>query len=407
MLRLMRTERFSGFVRRLTPAIWVVWIAFALAPLSDLLRSHTSALRLAAALVALAIFFGVYVWSACINPIARGFLRVPLDGDEDPRETSWWPIAVMLLVAVCVNLVYGSTWQGLYIYAAASVGPRFPASRGAGVVAAITALTATTGAIQQAGPAVTAPSCLLAGGIGISIVVLAQAMRTVHELRAARAEVARLAVAEERLRFARDLHDLLGHSLSLVALKCDLARQLLPTAPERALREIADAEAVARSALHEVREAVAGYRQTSLAEELAGAREVLAAAGIALRYDGASIPLPSAIEAVLAWTVREGITNVIRHSRARHCVIRLLHERDRIGIEIVDDGRSDESTVERDGGHGIAGLAERARALGGRCEAGPQAGGGFRLAVLLPNALPAHHTGGGGARVELSEARRA
>jgi two-component system sensor histidine kinase DesK len=170
-------------------------------------------------------------------------------------------------------------------------------------------------------------------------------------------------------------------------------RQLIPDAPERARQEVADAEEVARAALHEVREAVAGYRQTSLAGEVAGSREVLAAAGIDLHYETAAIALPSDVEAVLAWAVREGVTNVVRHSRARHCAIRLARAGNDVRLEVVDDGHGEVAPPPSERtGSGIAGLAERARALGGTCEAGPLTGGGFCLAVTLPLATRSHDT---------------
>jgi two-component system sensor histidine kinase DesK len=224
-------------------------------------------------------------------------------------------------------------------------------------------------------------------------------------LRAARNELARLAVAEERLRFARDLHDLLGHSLSLIALKSELAGQLATTAPERAAAEMRDVEGVARTALHEVREAVAGYRQPSLASELRDAREILTAADIACAYDGASVSVPAAVEAVLAWTVREGVTNVIRHSRARHCTIRVTNEDGHAGVEVIDDGAgapavsASAPSAGGSSGNGLAGLAERVAALDGRCEAGSRPEGGFRLSVVLPvgrtmGAVPSVQVGG-------------
>jgi two-component system sensor histidine kinase DesK len=210
--------------------------------------------------------------------------------------------------------------------------------------------------------------------------------------------VARLAVAEERLRFARDLHDLLGHSLSLVALKCDLAHELVDTTPARAKQEIREAATVTRSALREVREAVAGYRQMSLAAELAGAREVLAAAGIGLQVEQRQRGLPPAAEAALAWAVREAVTNVVRHSRAHHCRIRIGDDQGGISLEVTDDGRGAPSRSRpaglhsgdsgpagsHPGGSGLAGLAERLAAVGGYCRAEPLASGGFRLTAWLP-----------------------
>jgi two-component system sensor histidine kinase DesK len=160
-----------------------------------------------------------------------------------------------------------------------------------------------------------------------------------HALRAARQEIARLAVGEERLRFARDLHDLLGHSLSLITLKSELAHRLLPDSPERAAAEVADVERVARQALAEVREAVGGYRRTNLETELAGARVALEAAGIRWSAAIEAGPLPQEVEDALGWTVREGTTNVLRHSQARRCEVRVEREAATVTVKVVDDGR--------------------------------------------------------------------
>jgi two-component system, NarL family, sensor histidine kinase DesK len=207
-------------------------------------------------------------------------------------------------------------------------------------------------------------------------------------LHIAREEITRLAVTTERLRIARDLHDLLGHNLSLIALKSELARRLVSVAPERAIVEIRDVENVARTTLQEVREAVSAYRQPTLKSELQAAQEILAAAGIAYRYDGDESmidSLPTTIEAVLSWTVREGVTNVIRHSRAHQCTIRVTRDAQEIGIEVIDDGAGVSSFNSSDiEGNGLRGLAERVEKLGGRYEASPRVGGGFLLAVSVP-----------------------
>jgi two-component system sensor histidine kinase DesK len=213
-------------------------------------------------------------------------------------------------------------------------------------------------------------------------------LTTSWQLRIAREEITRLAVTTERLRIARDLHDLLGHNLSLIALKSELARRLVSVAPERAIVEISDVENVARTTLQEVREAVSAYRQPTLKSELQAAQEILAAAGIAYRYDGDESmidSLPTTIEAVLSWTVREGVTNVIRHSRAHQCTIRVTRDAQEIGIEVIDDGVGVSSINSSDiEGNGLRGLAERVEKLGGRCEASPRVGGGFLLAVSVP-----------------------
>ncbi len=181
------------------------------------------------------------------------------------------------------------------------------------------ALTAAVGAINGAAVSDVASFVFQLILIGIALMFLRRLIRTNAELRFAREENARLAVSEERLRFARDLHDLLGHSLSLIALKSELAGRLIDVDPARARSEVHDIEQVTRDALREVREAVSGYRQPALDAELNGAQAALRAAGIECTIARHVDHLPSTIEATLGWTVREGVTNVIRHSAAQRC----------------------------------------------------------------------------------------
>jgi two-component system sensor histidine kinase DesK len=197
----------------------------------------------------------------------------------------------------------------------------------------------------------------------------------------ARADVARLSAENERSRIARDLHDVLGHSLTTITIKAGLAHRLGEVDPARAVQEIAEVETLARRSLSDVRAAVAGYREATLAGELATGRELLRAAGI-------DADLPSAVDAVdpahhelFGWVVREGLTNVVRHAHARACAIHLT----RAGIEIVDDGEGaggagGESPGE---GSGLAGLGERVAAAGGVLEAGPRAPRGWGLRVQV------------------------
>jgi two-component system sensor histidine kinase DesK len=222
----------------------------------------------------------------------------------------------------------------------------------------------------------------------------------IYALKETRAELARMAVAEERLRISRDLHDLLGHSLSVIALKSELAGRMMETDPQRAAREIAELEAVARRSLAEVRQAVTGYRQPSLAAELAAARQMLASAGIDCRVEApGSYDLPPEVDALLAWTVREGSTNIVRHSGARRAGITVTVTGASASAELTDDGAgppaghgtpaagvgiSEPAAAIGAAGTGLAGLAERAGRLGGTLLAGADARGGFRVRVTVP-----------------------
>jgi two-component system, NarL family, sensor histidine kinase DesK len=216
--------------------------------------------------------------------------------------------------------------------------------------------------------------------IGFAVVAGRLLIEANQQLSLAREQIARLAVGEERLRFARDLHDLLGHSLSVIALKSELAGRLLKSSPGLAAHEVQDIESVARDALREVREAVAGYRQPTLKAELAGAREALTAAGIECRVEQDEGALPPAVEAVLAWTVREAVTNVMRHSQAQRCAIRIVNRDGHASVEVVDNGRGGKPEA----GSGLRGLQERVIERGGTLSAVPLPHEGFRLKVILP-----------------------
>ncbi len=173
----------------------------------------------------------------------------------------------------------------------------------------------------------------------------------------AQEENAELAVENERTRFARDLHDILGHSLTVITVKAELAQRLLDIDPERTRAELADLERLSRDALVDVRRAVEGYRELTLPGELTRARTALAAAGIEARVPSASDDVPTELRELFAWAVREGVTNVLRHSQARTCTIELGSRR----VEVRDDGRG---TVEQGTGSGLLGLTERASAVG-------------------------------------------
>ena len=374
--------------------LWLLWLPLLYPvtgflrtyPLVSLLRGHPTPLRLGLTLAGVALFVGVYVWATWYNTLSP----VPAAA-RVPGLPSWLPLAVLTALGVAQTLANGKDWLTLFIFVSASVGARLPVRQSAGAVVALALVTLAVGWIAHAGVSLVAPTLVLVVFVGVIGVSLVQVVATNRALRAARAEIARLAVNEERLRFARDLHDLLGHNLSHIALKSEVAEALVPTAPDHAIAAMREVGGVARTALQEVRATVSGYRQPTLAGELRGAGEILAAAGIAYRCEGENVVLPPAAEAALAWTVREGVTNLIRHSRATHCTVRVSQTERCASVEIVNDGREAADTASASsasahgvGGNGLAGIRERIAAVGGRSEAGPVSGGGFRLSVTLP-----------------------
>ncbi|MFF2942869.1 sensor histidine kinase [Streptomyces niveus] len=235
-------------------------------------------------------------------------------------------------------------------------------------------------------------------------------VRSVWELDSARELQARLAVAEERLRFGRDMHDVMGRNLAVIALKSELAEQLARRGgTEQAAAQMAEVQRIAQESQREVRAVVRGYREVDLHTELEGARGVLKAAGIKFRLDlteagagvetgieDAAVGLAPEVQSALGWVVREAATNVLRHGDARQCTVRLTVREGHDAVLVVEnDGLPEQGALARAGaagtprtaGAGLAGLRERLDTLGGTLEAGPVAGGHFRLTARVP--LPA------------------
>jgi len=221
------------------------------------------------------------------------------------------------------------------------------------------------------------PSVALFGGSGLGLRYL---LTTLAELRAARAEIARHATDQERSRIARDLHDLLGHSLSLITLKGELATRLLPEGSP-GVDEVRDMLGLSRQALQQVREAVSGYRKPTLATEFNAARVALQAAGVEIEVKQDIGAVDRETEAVLGWVIREATTNVIRHSGAKHCAIALTGDNRQVRIEVTNDGWRVFQTA---AGNGLRGLDERLAALGGGLDASALSDAGFRLVATVP-----------------------
>lgn len=214
-------------------------------------------------------------------------------------------------------------------------------------------------------------------------------LRTVYELDRAREVQAQLAVAEERLRFGRDLHDVMGRNLAVIALKSELAVQLARRGRPEAVEQMIEVQRIAQESQREVRDVVRGYREADLAVEVEGARGVLAAAGIDCRVEfeaaAAVRGLPGDVQSALGWVVREATTNVLRHGDARSCLIRLSAAGgpgDAVRLLVENDGVC--ATPAGPPGSGLVGLRERLDAVAGTLEAGPVGGGRFRLRAQIP-----------------------
>jgi two-component system sensor histidine kinase DesK len=230
---------------------------------------------------------------------------------------------------------------------------------------------------------------VLIGGVFIAFTAVFSVwlMNAVYELDEARETRARLAVAEERLRFGRDLHDVMGRNLAVIALKSELAVQLAQRGRPEAVTQMVEVQRLARESQREVREVVRGYREADLGSELAGAQGVLAAAGIDCTVGGATAAgLPAAVQSALGWVVREAATNVLRHGDARRCAVRLRVLEGRVVLSVENDGVSEAGTQSGAGpsGSGLAGLRERLAEIDGTLEAGPAGRGLFRLTAEIP-----------------------
>jgi two-component system, NarL family, sensor histidine kinase DesK len=357
-------------------------VLFAVYPLVALATSAPDALTIALVLLIDALFVAMILVGARVIAADRPALR-------------GWPLVVMslvltVLVAVVATHDPETGWIALFYYASSSALVIRPAAVAARVMLIAGVVGGLTLFADGASPADSLVQGVSITVIGLVLLGAVEIRRTNVALMEAREELASLAVQEERDRIARDLHDILGHSLTVIALKSELARRLIPTDPDRAASEIGDVERVARESLASVRETVSGYRQPTLALELVGARTALAAAGIEGRVEPAPDGLPPAVDAVLAWAVREGVTNVVRHSGAERAEIRVERSASAAEVEVIDDGyppasgQTSDGSPARNDGTGLAGLRERVTGIGGRIEAAPLPERGFRLRVTVP-----------------------
>jgi two-component system, NarL family, sensor histidine kinase DesK len=363
----------APFARAVAVLIWGCFVVF---PIVDALGSSGSVGRRVLTVVCAVAFIAGY----CVLVLS---FRSALMRESGPHWQQTAVLVGMIAIASLMTLVFAPGWAYLFCYCAGCSALLATDSMAFAFVAlcGVLAYFVPVAGGGDAGSALGTASGAL--GVGLLMVLIRDLRRRNLELTGARAELARLAVAEERERFARDLHDLLGHSLSVIALKAELAGRLVEIDPARSAQEVADIETVAREALSEVRDAVCGYARPTLEGELEGARMALLAAGIEceIRREG-TVPEPEA-EAVLAWAVREGATNVVRHSAAERCVLHVSAEHELSVVEVLDDGAV-ARTVAQAWGNGLSGLRERVAAMHGTMVAGPQADGGYRLAVEIP-----------------------
>jgi two-component system, NarL family, sensor histidine kinase DesK len=342
-----------------SPLLWVVYLGFFFI---DPVVSHASAriwlLDLSGAAVFLILYFGLFFLEcprALVHiggMVALGLLFQPIN---DGATTFFIFAAAML--PFCIETQIGAV-IGLAI---------------------IGLLGAAEGFLLHVNSWTLFFSSLFPIFIGAGNTFFAERNRMNHKLRKANEEIEQLAKVAERERIARDLHDVLGHTLSVITLKSELAGKLMDRDPERAGKEISEVSEISRQALSDVRDAIRGYRAKGLAAELAQAKSTLETAGLAVQCDAAStVKLPAMQESVLSLAVREGVTNVVRHAHARSCRLRLEQYNGSCRLEIQDDGLGSFSEE----GNGLRGMRERVEMIGGTLVREMQAG--TKLTITVP-----------------------
>ncbi|MEV5161565.1 histidine kinase [Streptomyces sp. NPDC053728] len=316
----------------------------------------------------------------------------------------------LVALGAVLFLATASGVVALGAYAGAEEFAELPLALGAAVVPFMISVTLVVpvwvgGLLQAVTAAVLCGGVALAGGDGATVlgvflgVAFGSALMTgttrlsawslgvMAKLHGAQEVETRLAVAEERLRFGRDMHDVLGRNLAVIALKSELAVELAQRGKPAAMDQMVEVQRIARVSQQEVRDIVRGYREADLGTELLGAQGVLRAAGIECDVRGDGGQLPAAVQAALGWAVREAATNVLRHGDPRRCDIRLETARDGVRLVVENDGVPPERAA-ASGGSGLHGLRERLAAVGGSLVAGPTGDGRFRLAAAVPLPSP-------------------
>ena len=343
-----------------TPYAWLVYLGFFLA---RPIVKGTAGEWLAAA-AGLAVFLVLYFWTYW----------------QQGRRVLWGVAAIAALGALFAPWNAGA--NVFWIYAASFTAFAGPARLAARATAVLLVALALESWLLDLSPFFWGTAALFSVLIAAVNTHFYEKARADAKLRMAQEEIERLATIAERERIARDLHDLLGHSLSLITLKAELAAKLALRDPVAAAREARDVERISREALREVRSAVTGYRALDLRTELSRARLALATAGVELDYLAEPLDLTPEQETALALGLREAVTNVIRHAKARHCRVRLVAQGGQARLEVEDDGRGGAAPE----GAGLAGMRERVAALGGTLERRNERG--MRLVLALPLERP-------------------
>jgi two-component system, NarL family, sensor histidine kinase DesK len=360
-------EAAAGKASRVTLLLAGVWLVFMIEPVVSQWSRRDEASYLLA-IVALLAFSATYLLALLEHVRYRS--RMVLDM---PLRRAYTYLAAMVALAVVMWIGLDQRGSGAVIYIAVVAAFALP-TRHALVVVPLVAFSELAMTALVPGWEVDFYTPSIAAGAGFMMWGVKQVMARNIELVMVRTEKDRLVVEEERNRFARDLHDILGHSLTVIAVKTELANRLLDIDIERARSELEDLEMLARESLADVRRAVQGYREITLPGEIARARAALSAAGIEHELPNSADDVAATHRELFAWVIREGVTNVIKHSRAGICRVHMSAT----SVRVVDDGLGCET---EGAGHGLTGLRERAAAIGATVHA-RNAEPGFVLEVV-------------------------
>lgn len=368
----VETDAFGGAETRMFRFGWVfglLWLFYLAYPLGESLQLAQVWHRIVgvAAVVGFGATFVITFWS---------FRKASRSGRRLGTLWAWAGLIIMALLTLVLTLLIGSEAFGATIYMAVLAVMTLPNRQAWSLVIVLAAVIELVPRVVPDWN----PGSFFAFQLLISAVAawgITQVFKRNHELAVARQQLADLAIVAERERVSRDVHDILGHSLTVITVKAELAGRLIEIDPARAAVEIAQLETLAREALSDVRSTVGGMRKVDVATELISARSALDAAGIeaALPPDADVVPLRN--RELFGWTLREAVTNVIRHSGARRCGVEVSPTR----IEICDDGTGISETSSGDG-NGLRGLAERVEAVSGTLTVGRSSSGGFRVEVV-------------------------
>ncbi|MDV8022351.1 sensor histidine kinase [Rhodococcus sp. IEGM 1330] len=345
-------------------AIWLVYLIY---PLNEILSLESVPSRA----------FGIVVilgFAAVFTTTFWRFRNGHRRGNPLSVSQAWVALGAMAVLTVSMCVLIGTTGFGATVYIAVLAMMTLPVRQAWIFVAVMVVFVEVVPRFISSW----VPDNFFAFQLLISAAAawgITQVFQRNHELAVARQQLADLAIVAERERMSRDVHDILGHSLTVITVKSELAGRLIEIDPARAAVEIAELETLARQALADVRSTVGGMRQVDIGSELASARTALTAAGIDADLPGDADVVPLRHRELFGWVIREAVTNVVRHSSARHCRVTLTAS----SISIVDDGVG--PADKQSGGNGLRGLGERVTAAGGALTIARVSTGGFKVEV--------------------------